>query len=114
MKNVHGKYPLGQHACMMCRLQFPTKEKYLEHNNDVHSTGEKEGGFKKVNTALRHTVQNYRKLIRESPSLNALLSEEYFQPLLKFLEESRLKQGFNRVSLCAIVAYDKPTTEDGQ
>ena len=99
---------------MLCRLQFPTKEKYNEHNINVHCKAEKEGGFKLTESALRDYVRNYRKIIRKGPSLNTLLSDEYFQPLLNFLSEQRLKNGFSTVSLCVIVAYDTPTTEDGQ
>ena len=114
LRNVHGKYPLAKHSCMLCRLQFPTKEKYNEHNINVHSKAEKEGGFKLTESALRDYVRNYRKIIRKGPSLNSLLSDEYFQPLLNFLIEQRLKNGFSQVSLCVIVAYDTPTSEDGQ
>lgn len=112
MRNIHGKTPLIVHSCMLCKLQFKTKEEYTNHNIIAHSKAQNEGGFKMIENALRGHVQNYRKIIRSGPSLSILLSDEYLLPLLNLLEEERLKKAFYKVGLVVICAYDSVTVDD--
>ena len=96
-------------TCTICHENLESVEEADRHFQENHQQSEE---WTMYDHALKKSVQNWRRMLRMQNGIEALLSEEHLQQIVKFLKVHRAEHPHFKISMCAIVVWAASATEN--